>query len=247
MDTRVRILLRVACTARASDAYRSRVTSEQGPEEQGQPAEPERVPLQGDDAGSRRRRIYTGLLGVVLFAAAAGGIAGLLGGTLIGLIAAGAVGLPLLYIVVFNARRRLWIQGRTLIVKTWRSRSIDLAQAGRIDLLVMDVRGTRTVALLVNRGQRRTAVKVDLAAYSGTGGRELGVLALRRLADAVVNNTEANGMVFSELLVAQLRSEARGDGAADRPLYRLASAAPSGKLAQRFPMEAVGKFVAGLE
>jgi hypothetical protein len=61
-----------------------------------------------------------------------------------------------------------------------------------------------------------------------------------------MNNIEANGMVFSELLVAQLRSEARGDGAADRPLYRLASAAPSGRLAQRFTMDAVSRFVAHL-
>lgn len=216
-------------------------------EHAGPPAEPERVPLQGDDAKARRRKGCSGLVGVALFAAAAGGIVGLIGGTIPGLIAAGIVALPLLYIVLFNARRRLWISGRELVVQTWRSRSVDLTTAGRIDLLVTDVRGTRTVALLVNAGQGRAAVKVDLAAYSGAGGRELGVLALRRLADAVVNNTEANGMVFSELLVAQLRSEARGDGAADRPLYRLASAAPSGKLAQRFPMEAVSRFVASLD
>jgi hypothetical protein len=73
------------------------------------------------------------------------------------------------------------------------------------------------------------------------------VLQLRRLANAIMNNVEANGLVFAELLVAQLKSEARGDGAADRPLYRLASAAPSGKLAQRFTMEAVSRFVATLE
>jgi hypothetical protein len=120
-------------------------------------------------------------------------------------------------------------------------------EAVRIDLLVTDVRGTRTVGLLLNAGQRGKTVKIDLAVYSGTGGRELGVLQLWRLANAIMNNVEANGLVFGELLVAQLKSEARGDAAADRPLYRLASAAPSGKIAQRFTMEAVSRFVATME
>ena len=62
-----------------------------------------------------------------------------------------------------------------------------------------------------------------------------------------LRSVEANGLVFSELLVSQLKSEARGDGIGDRPLYRLASAAPSGKIAQRFTMEAVSRFVATLD
>jgi hypothetical protein len=83
--------------------------------------------------------------------------------------------------------------------------------------------------------------------FSGTGARELAVLQFRRLANAVMNNVEANGIVFGELLVAELKSEARGDVLADRPLYRLASAAPSGKLAQRFTMDTVSRFVATLD
>lgn len=222
--------------------------SEQGPVARAeQPSESEPVALFGEDATARRRRAYAGLIGVLLCAAAAGGIAGLIGGEIAGLVAAAVVGLPLLYVVVFNARRRVWVAGHELIVRTWRARRVDLVQAPRIDLLVTDVRGTRTVALLVGAAGRRASVKVDLAVYSGAGGRELGALALRRLADAVVDNTEANGMIFSELLVAQLRAEARGAGVAERPLYQLASAAPAGKLAQRFTMDAVSRFVAGLE
>ncbi len=140
----------------------------------------------------------------------------------------------------------MWLEGTTVTVRTWGSRRLDLATVSRMDLLITDVRGTRTVSLLVTGGQR-AAIKIDLAVYAGTGGRELGILPLRKLADAVVNNLDAGGLVFSQLLVAQLRSEARGDAAADRPLYRLASAAPSGKLAQRFSMEAVSRFVATLE
>ncbi|RBM16737.1 hypothetical protein DI005_24315 [Prauserella sp. PE36] len=209
--------------------------------------EPDRIPLYGDDAALRRKRMVSGLVGVVLFAAAFGGIAGLIGGQVTGLVVAGIIALPLLYLVSYNARRQVWLEGKTVVVRNWGSRRIDLVTAGRIDLLVSDVRGTRTVSLLVNAAERGKAIKIDLAVYAGTGGRELGILALRRLADALLNNIDANGVVFSELLVAQLRSEARGDAAADRPLYRLASAAPSGKLVQRFTMDAVNRFVATLE
>jgi hypothetical protein len=53
--------------------------------------------------------------------------------------------------------------------------------------------------------------------------------------------------VFSQLLVAQLRAEAKVDAAADRPLYRLASLAPGGKLAQRLEPAAITRFVASLD
>ena len=184
---------------------------------------------------------------MAVFAAAFGGIGGLLGGRLTGLVVAALVASGLLYVVVFNLRRRLWLEGNTVLVRTWRTRAVDIVEARRIDLLVTDVRGMRTVSLMLGAGGRRASAKIDLAVYAGTGGRELGVLALRRLANALMNNIEANGMVFSELLVAQLKSEARGDGAAERPLYRLASAAPRGKLAQRFTMDAVSRFVAHLD
>jgi hypothetical protein len=211
------------------------------------PGGSERLALYQEDPALRRRRGCSGLIGVVIFAAAFGGLAGLLGGRVAGLVVAAVVALPLLYVLLFTLRRRIWLEGSALLVRTWRTRRVDLVTASRIDLLVTDVRGTRAVGLLINGGQRGRTAKVDLATYAGTGGRELGVLALRRLANALMNNTDANGMVFAELLVAQLRSEARGDGAADRPLYRLAAAAPSGKLAQRFTMEAISRFVTTLD
>lgn len=217
--------------------------SEQGEQA---PASNERIALSSEDAALRRKRTISGSIAVLLLAAAAGGITGLIGGQTAGLVAAAVIGLPLLYILAYTARRRLWLEGNTLIVRTWGTRRIDLATVKRIDLLITEVRATRTVALMV-QSERGSAVKIDLAAYSDLGGRELGVFALRKLANALMNNTDANGMVFSELLVAQLRAEAREESADARPLYRLASAAPTGKLAQRYTMEAVSRFVASLE
>lgn len=210
------------------------------------PPEPQRLPLHQEDPGLARRRLASGLAGVLILAAAFGGIAGLIGGRLAGLIAAVVVGLPLLYVVLWNVRRKLWLDGTAVLVRTWRTRRVDLPQAQRIDLLVTDVRGARTVSMLFNSGRRGQVVKIDLAVYAGTGGRELPILTLRRLADALANNIEANGLVFAELLVAQLRAEARGAGVPDRPLYQLASTAPPGRIAQRFTMEAVSRFVARL-
>ncbi|WP_197321235.1 hypothetical protein [Saccharomonospora sp. NB11] len=208
--------------------------------------EPERILLSGEDGKVRRTRVISGLVAVAMLAAAFGGVTGLIAGQVPALVVAAVIAVPLLLLVVSGARRRMWLEGTTVTVRTWGTRRVDLTTASRLDLLITDVRGTRTVSLLVTGGQR-AAVKIDLAAYAGTGGRELGILPLRQIADAVVNNLDAGGLVFSQLLVAQLRSEARGDAAADRPLYRLASAAPSGKLAQRFSMQAVSRFVATLE
>lgn len=207
----------------------------------------ERIPLHNSDAAFARRRTVSGIVGVVIFAAAAGGIAGLIGGRAAGLVAAAVVGLPILYVVLSGSRRQLWLDGNELVVRTWGSRRVDLRTARAIDLVVMEIRGVRTVALLVTPARSGKAVKVDLAAYGASGGSELGILALRKLANALMHNTEANGMIFAELLVAQLRSEARGDGMEGRPLHRLASAAPKGKLAQRYSMEVLGQFVAALK
>ncbi|WP_328458915.1 MULTISPECIES: hypothetical protein [unclassified Amycolatopsis] len=208
---------------------------------------PERLPLFEEDARGRRRRGISGLIGVVIVAAAFGGVAGLIGGTVIGLVVALVIALPLVYVMAVSIRRRVWLEGSTLIVRTWGLRRVDLVTATRLDLVIGDVRGTRTVSLLVNAGNRRKVAKVDLAVFSGTGGRELGILQLRKLANALMNNTEANGLVFGELLVSELKAEARGGGVAERPLYRLASVAPSGKYVQRFTMEAVSRFVATLD
>ncbi|WP_103354578.1 hypothetical protein [Amycolatopsis sp. CA-128772] len=207
----------------------------------------ERVALFEEDPRGRRRRGISGLIGVVIVAAAFGGIAGLIGGTVTGLVVALVIALPLLYVMAVSIRRRVWLEGSTLLVRTWGLRRVDLVTATRLDLVVGDVRGSRTVSLLVNAGQRGKVAKVDLAVFSGTGGRELGILQLRKLANALMNNTEANGLVFGELLVAELKAEARGAGVAERPLHRLASVAPSGKYVQRFAMEAVSRFVATLD
>lgn len=213
-----------------------------------QPEQPaERIPLYGDDPKQRRKKTYSLLAVVLMMAAAFGGIFGLFFGRTTGLVTFAVVAAPLALLVLYTVRRTVWLEGGALVVRAWGMRRLEVAEAKRIDLVITQVRGARTVGLLIGGGQG-SAVKVDVASYGGTAGvRELGILPLRKLANALMSNTDANGMVFAELLVAQLKSEAKGDATHERPLYQLAFAAPGGKLAQRYTMEALSRFVASLD
>lgn len=209
-------------------------------------AAPERMPLDGHEPTVRRRRLISSLIAVVLIAAALGGLVGLVSTRTAGLIAAVVVALPLLYISVWYARRHVWLEGGDVVVQTWGKRRIPLATVPRISLVVTEVRNARTIGLLV-RPRSGGSVKIDLGRYAGTDRHELGVLELRKLADAVVDNKAADGQVFSDLMVAQLRSIAKGDPDEARPLYRLAKAAPSGKVAQMYQTEPIARFVQTLD
>ena len=205
----------------------------------------ERIPLDLLDPATVRKRSRMVAVGAVMVAGFFGGVLGLIAGRVPGLVAVVIVATPLLLLAWSEARRRVWLQGQVLSVRAFGTRSVDLRAADELDLLVTDVRGSRTVGLFVRGGGK--AINLALAIYAGTGGRELGVFPLRRLADVLAGREDPNGLVFSELLVAQLRAEARGMAAADRPLYQLASLAPGGRLAQKLTPDAVSRFVASLD
>jgi len=208
-------------------------------------SEQERIPLNLTELASARRRGCFAVGAAVIFGAALGGLVGLFAGQTAALVTAGIVIVLLSTLSWVSGRRRLWLEGDRIVAKALGRKSVDLRRASGIELMVTDIRGTRTVGLLVSGGGK--SVNLGLAVYSGTGGRELGILVLRRLADILAGSENAAGLVFSQLLVAQLRAEAKGEAAADRPLYRLASLAPTGRLAQRLRPEAISRFVASLD
>lgn len=203
--------------------------------------------LQMIDRSAARKRFRTAIVAVLILAAAIGGIVGLIGGRLAGLIAAGVIAIPLLLFSWSQSRRQVWLEGTNIVLRTFGRRVVDLSKAERLELVVTDVRSVRTVSVLVAETPRSRGINVPVASYSGTGGAELGIMALRKLADALAASENSGSLVFSELLVAQLRAEARDEGLAGRPLYQLARSAPSGKLAVRLKAEAVTRFVASLE
>lgn len=206
---------------------------------------PEPIPLNLMEQASARRRGCVALTGAVVLGAALGGIVALFAGQTPALITAGVVIVLLTFVSWVSGRRTLWLEGSHVVAKSVGRKQVDLRQVDKIELMVTDIRGTRTIGLLLTRG--RKSINMPLAVYSGAGGRELGILVLRRLADVLAGSENTAGLIFSQLLVAQLRAEAKGEAAADRPLYRLASLAPSGKLAQRLKPEAITRFVASLD
>jgi len=184
----------------------------------------------------RRRALGVAVLAAVL-AAAAGGLVGLVGGRAAGLVAAAVVGVPLLLLALAEARRRTWLEapaGEPVVaVRAIGVRRVALRRAGRKDLLVSEVRGQRTVSLLLSEPGGAT-VTVALAIYTAAGGLELGVLPLRRLADALARCVDdAAATTLSALLVAQLRAEARGEALPERPLHLAAGLVEAGKVVRK--------------
>jgi hypothetical protein len=181
----------------------------------------------------------------LVFGAAVGGIVALFAGQTAALVTAAVVVVLLTLLAWVSGRRKLTLEGDRVVSKALGRKSVDLVHVDKIELMVTDIRGTRTVGLLLTGGGK--SINLALAVYSGAGGRELGILVLRKLADVLARSENTAGLVYSQLLVAQLRAEARGEMAADRPLYQLAALAPGGKLAQRIKPEAVTRFVATLD
>jgi hypothetical protein len=203
------------------------------------------LPLDLAELSSARRRGCVSLGVALVFGAAVGGIVALFAGQTAALVTAAVVVVLLTFLAWVSGRRKLTLDGDLVVSKALGRKSVDLVHVDKIELMVTDIRGTRTVGLLLTGG--RKSINLALAVYSGAGGRELGILVLRRLADVLARSENTSGLVYSQLLVAQLRAEAKGEMAADRPLYQLAALAPGGRLAQRIKPEAVTRFVASLD
>jgi hypothetical protein len=204
------------------------------------------IPLDLLDRATVRRRARNVGIAVLVVAAALGGVIGLFGGPIGFLVTLVIVSAPMLLLAYGEFRKTSSLRGSELVVRAFGTRVVDLRAAKKLDVLVTDARGVRTVSLLVSGPPKGKTVSVALAMYAGTGGRELGVYALRRLADTLAATGDTRALVLSELVVSQLRAEARGDAAADRPLYRLASLAPQGRMAQKLPPDDVARFVTAL-
>jgi len=116
-------------------------------------------------------------------------------------------------------RRRIWLVGTVIEARTLVGRRrVDIADATGLEILVFPGRLSRIV-LRVTAGRGRQVV--PLAMYTDAGsGRELHILGLRKLADALAACPLAAALAVSGVLVGQLRAEARDAGLEERPLYR---------------------------
>ncbi|WP_327150655.1 hypothetical protein [Nocardia sp. NBC_01329] len=148
-----------------------------------------------------------------------GVITGLLFDVLIGSVAGLVVAVPAVGYAVAVRRRRLWLRGTTITARTLLgARLLDIAALTGVELLVYPGRLSRLVLRLTAGPDRQI---IPLAMYTDAGsGRELHLLGLRRLADALVRSELPAAPAVADLLVHQLRAEARDAALTERPLYR---------------------------
>jgi len=135
-------------------------------------------------------------------------------------VAIGAiVGVPTIAYALAIRRRRIWMAGTTIHVqRVFGERRVELSETTGAELLVYPSRLSRIV-LRVTAGPETQII--PLAMYTDSGsGRELHLLGLRTLADALATSRLAAAVAVSDVLVHQLRAEARDAALGDRPLYK---------------------------
>ncbi|WP_067890080.1 hypothetical protein [Nocardia vaccinii] len=116
-------------------------------------------------------------------------------------------------------RRRIWLAGTVVEARTLTGlRRVDIAQATGVEILVYPGRLSRIV-LRITAGRGRQVIPLAMYTAAG-GGRELHILGLRTLADALASSRLAAALAVSSMLIGQLRAEARDAGLEERPLYR---------------------------
>ncbi|WP_241996781.1 hypothetical protein [Rhodococcus sp. SMB37] len=154
-------------------------------------------------------------------------LAGLIVGAVVWLVApwwvaaliAAVVGLAPALGAFAATKRHIRLDGTVITASgLFRSRRVELEHLAGIELLVRAARVSQVI-VRVNDGSHGL-ILVPVALYSGEGGRELDIVALRKLADAFASSELASAAAISSVFVEQLRAEARGAGLGERPLYR---------------------------
>lgn len=162
----------------------------------------------------RRFTLLTCGVGVVVAAVLA-----LLGNWVIAVVAGVLLVAPAAVYALSVRRRRIWLAGTVVEARTLTGmRRVDIAGATGVEILVYPGRLNRIV-LRITAGRGRQVIPLAMYTDAG-GGRELHILGLRKLADALAASHLATALGVSSMLVGQLRAEARDAGLEERPLYR---------------------------
>ncbi|BCN48833.1 hypothetical protein RE9416_21340 [Prescottella equi] len=161
----------------------------------------------------RKVALVAVVIGVVV-----GGVVAIFAAPLVALAVGAVIALPTAISALLATRRRIWLSGTTIHASNGLiERRVDVARAVSVEFVV---RAVRISQVAVRIGDGRVVRTVPLALYTADGGRELDVLGLRKLADALSASELAPAAGAASLLIDQLRAEARGAGLEERPLYR---------------------------
>ncbi|RVW03743.1 hypothetical protein [Rhodococcus spongiicola] len=161
----------------------------------------------------RRVAVVAILIGLVV-----GGVVAAFAGVPVALAVGLVIALPTSVSAWLATRRRIWLDGTVLHASNGlRHRRVQLSRAVTVEFVV---RSTRISQVAIRLGDGRATQTVPLALYAAGGGRELDVLGLRKLADALSASELVPAAAAASVLIEQLRAEARGAGLEERPLYR---------------------------
>ncbi|MFZ2178070.1 MAG: hypothetical protein WAW17_29405 [Rhodococcus sp. (in: high G+C Gram-positive bacteria)] len=153
------------------------------------------------------------LVGVVLAV-----VVGVFTSLWIGVVVGAIVSVPTAASALLALRRRITLQhGRIRSTGGVRSRSVDVTRAVAAELVI---RSARVSEVSVRVTDADGSLMIPLALYTSDGGRELEILGLRTLADALNAGELVPAAAIASVLIDQLRAEARGAGLMERPLYR---------------------------
>lgn len=172
------------------------------------------IPAQLLAPRARRLALLAVLVGLIV-----GAIVWLVASWWIAALVAAVVGLVPALGAIAVTKRHIRLDGTVITASgLLRSRRVELEHLAGIELLVRVGRVSQVI-VRVNDG-RHSLIMIPIALYSGDGGRELEIFALRKLADAFASSELASAAAISSVLVEQLRAEARDAGLGERPLYR---------------------------
>lgn len=115
-------------------------------------------------------------------------------------------------------RRRTWLSENKIHVRGG-FRTTHLSVAGLVSAEVQ-IRTARIDQISLRLYDGSTKATIALALYTKGGGRELPILSLRKLADALWTSELVPAAAVASVLVDQLKAEARDAGLDERPLYR---------------------------
>ncbi|WP_077041471.1 hypothetical protein [Rhodococcus sp. MTM3W5.2] len=161
----------------------------------------------------RKVALFAIVLGVVV----AVGV-GFFASTGLAVLVGAIIAVPTALSALLTMRRRIWLTGTTIHARHGlRTRSVDASRAVSAEVVV---RAARVSQVGVRIGDGNALVSIPLALYTDDGGRELDLLGLRSLADALNAGELAPAVAVASVLIGQLRAEARGAGLEERPLYR---------------------------
>ncbi|MDJ0395501.1 hypothetical protein QMK17_19455 [Rhodococcus sp. G-MC3] len=115
-------------------------------------------------------------------------------------------------------RRRTWLSDNIIHARGgFRTKQLAVAKVVSAEVQVRTARIDQ-ISLRLYDGNSR--VTIALALYTKGGGRELPILSLRKLADALWTSELVPAAAIASVLVDQLKAEARDAGLNERPLYR---------------------------